>query len=52
MKTLAGGDSNGTGFVQFWAGHWKQTLPINVLRITPGSGTFSQHGVFSLYGIR
>lgn len=51
-KALAGTETNGAGYVQLWSGNWRSTSAINTIRITPGSGTFTQFGSFALYGIK
>ena len=51
-KTLAGTEANGTGFVQLWGGNWRSTSAITSIKITPGSGNFTQHSTFALYGVK
>jgi hypothetical protein len=51
-KTMAGTETNGSGFVQLWGGSWRSTSVIDTIRFTPGSGNFNTNSIFALYGIK
>ena len=49
LRSLAGHDRNGAGFVNLFSGLWQSSSSINTITI---SGTFSQYSQFALYGIK
>ena len=51
-KSLAGTETNGGGFITFWGGNWRSTSAISTIRITAGTGNFTQHASFALYGVK
>ena len=51
MQTLTGGDSNGSGGVEFDSGVWMSTSAISTILLTAASGTFPQYTTFALYGV-
>lgn len=51
-KVLSGNDINSGGAIMFFSGNWRSTSAVNAIRITPGSGNFSQYSSFALYGIK
>jgi hypothetical protein len=52
VRSLNGGDSNGSGLLGVWSSLWMSTSAINRLDITAGSGQFTQYSSFALYGIK
>lgn len=52
IRTLAGGDNNGTGRVGLWSGFIDSTSAITSLAITPTASNFPQYSKVALYGIR
>jgi hypothetical protein len=52
VRSLTGGDNNGSGYILMYSGLWQSTSAINSITIYPESGSFSQYAQFSLYGIR
>jgi hypothetical protein len=53
VRTLAGTDQNGYGFIVLRSGLWLNTAAINSITIITGSGAnFSQYSSFALYGIK
>jgi hypothetical protein len=53
VKTFAGEDSNGAGFVILQSGLWVNTAAINSITISPQYGTlWSLYSSFALYGIK
>jgi hypothetical protein len=52
-RTLSGGDSNGTGFLQVMSGNWRNNNAITSITIFQVEGdAFTQHSTFALYGIK
>lgn len=53
-RALSGYDTNGSGYMNFASGLWKNTAAINSIRIFPGGAgvTFSEHSSFALYGVK
>jgi hypothetical protein len=51
-RSLCGFDNNGSGFAALISGLWTSTAAVTSLKISPNSGTFSQHSSFALYGIK
>ena len=52
MRTLTGGDSNGSGGVEFDSGLWMSASAISTILLTAASGSFVQYSSFALYGIK
>lgn len=52
LRSLAGEDNNGSGFLGLISGLWVNTSPITTIDIFPNSGTFNQYSQFALYGIK
>jgi hypothetical protein len=48
LRSLAGQDSNGSGFIEFFSGGWYNTSAISTITI---SGSFAQYSSFALYGV-
>jgi hypothetical protein len=52
-RTLSGGDNNGSGFVQFMSGSWRNTNAVTSIDIFQVDGdTITQYSQFALYGIK
>jgi len=53
LRTLSGGDYNGSGYVQLWSGLWMNTAAITDITIFPdGAASWLQYSSFALYGIK
>ena len=52
IRSLAGVDSNGAGYVQFRSGAWYNTAAVSTITITVDGGTYSTGSSFALYGIK
>lgn len=52
VRTLAGGDKNGSGRVGLWTGFINSTTAITSLSITPTASNFPQYSHIALYGIQ
>ena len=52
IRTLTGGDNNGSGVVALNSGLWRSTSAISSITITPLVANFAQYSQFALYGIR
>ena len=52
VRCSAGQDANGSGLVVLYSGIWLNMNVISSIKIFPGSGSFSQHSHFALYGIK
>lgn len=52
IKALGGTDNNGSGRMNLTSGLWMNTNKISSLTFTPFSGSFAQHSLFALYGIK
>jgi len=52
IRALSGGDNNGSGFVQFMSGNWRNTNAVTSIDIIQVDGdSFTQYTTFALYGI-
>jgi hypothetical protein len=51
-RTLAGFDANGSGYILFRSGHWRNTAAITSIKIVCASNNFAQYSHFALYGIK
>jgi hypothetical protein len=52
-RTLSGGDNNGSGFVQFMSGNWRNTNAVTSIDIFQVDGdTIAEYSQFALYGIK
>jgi hypothetical protein len=51
-RNLGGIDQNGSGFIFFESGSWRNTAAVNTIKFVPPSDNFVQHSRFSLYGIK
>lgn len=45
-------DNNGTGYVEFNSGAWRNTNAIDTITLTSSVGNFSQYSSIALYGIK
>lgn len=52
IRTLGGGDNNGSGRAGIWSGLWYATAAITKLEITATANTIPQYSHFALYGIK
>lgn len=52
LRTLNGGDANGSGNIQLESGSWRNTAAINSATLTHNGSGFTQHSQFTLYGVR
>lgn len=52
IRTLGGGDNNGSGRVGIWSGLWNATSAVTKLQITATANTIPQYSHFALYGIK
>ena len=52
IRSLAGVDSNGAGYVQFRSGAWYNTAAVSTVTITVDGGSYSTGSSFALYGIK
>ena len=52
VRTLNGYDANGSGYLTYGSGLWKNTNAITDIKIYPTSGNFAQYSSFALYGIK
>jgi hypothetical protein len=51
LRSIAGYDNNGTGWVYFCSGAWYNTSAINSITIAGTTG-FAQYSSFALYGVK
>jgi hypothetical protein len=52
LRTLNGGDANGSGNIQLESGSWRNTAAIHSATLTHNGSGFAQYSQFSLYGIK
>ena len=53
VRALSGADNNGSGFVQFMSGNWRNTNAVTSIDIIQVDGdSFTQYTQFALYGIK
>lgn len=53
LRTLSGGDDNGSGYIFYISGNWRSLEPVTTIKYYPSSSyTIAQYSRFSLYGIR
>ena len=53
VRALSGGDNNGSGFVQFMSGSWRNTNAVTSIDIFQVDGdSFTQYSSIALYGIK
>ena len=51
-RALSGSDSNGSGYILFRSGLWRNTAAISTIYLYPQTGTISQYSHFALYGVK
>lgn len=51
-RALAGYDANGSGYIYFSSGLWRNTSAITSITFTPESGSYAEFTQFALYGIK
>ena len=52
VRTLAGWDANGSGFIALWSGSWRNTNAVTSITLLPATGNFAQYSHFALYGVK
>jgi len=52
VRSLFGRDSNGSGYIMFSSGLWRNTNAITSITLYPAFGTYEQYTTFALYGIK
>lgn len=53
VRTLSGGDYNGSGYIQLWSGLWLNTAAVTSIEIYPdGAASWLADSKFALYGIK
>lgn len=52
VRTLSGGDGNGSGQVKFVSSGWRSTSAVSSIYINADGSTFNQYTHFALYGIK
>jgi hypothetical protein len=52
LRTLNGGDANGSGNIQLESGSWRNTAAITSVTLTHNGSTFAQYSSFALYGVK
>jgi hypothetical protein len=53
QRGLGGADLNGSGYISFNSGNWRNTNAITSISLTPLYGSqFAQYSSFALYGIK
>jgi hypothetical protein len=51
-RMLTGFDNNGSGFIVFYSGLWRDTSAINSIKLIASGTTFNQYSSFALYGVK
>jgi hypothetical protein len=52
VRSLTGGDNNGSGYILLYSGLWQSTSAISSISIYPETGNFAQYSSFALYGVK
>jgi hypothetical protein len=52
IRSLSGGDENGSGYAELLSGNWRNTAAITSIKLSTGSGNLEQYSSFALYGIK
>ena len=52
LRSLAGYDTSGGGYMLMYSGLWKSTSAITTITIASGANDFAQYSSFALYGIK
>jgi hypothetical protein len=52
MRSLGGADLNGSGYIFFESGLWRNTAAVSTILIYPETGSFAEYSSFALYGIK
>lgn len=52
LRSLAGVDKNGSGYIWLFSGTWANTAPITSLTIYAGNGNINANSSFALYGVK
>lgn len=51
-RLLSGADLNGSGYIGFQSGLWRNTNAITSISLYPSGGNWAQYSQFALYGIK
>jgi hypothetical protein len=51
-KALGGHNLNGSGYILYRSGSWRNTSAISEVKLYPAANTFGQYTSFALYGIK
>jgi hypothetical protein len=51
-RALGGHDLNGSGYILYRSGNWRNTNAISEIKLYPAGNTFGQYSSFALYGIK
>lgn len=51
VRTLGGGDNNGSGYTWLMSGNWRNTNAITSIKLYPDGGSWGTNSSFALYGI-
>jgi hypothetical protein len=52
IRSLSGGDENGSGYAELLSGNWRNTAAITSIKLSTGSGNLEQYSSFALYGVK
>ena len=52
VRSLSGGDNNGSGYVSFASGLWLSTSAVTSLVLEGNGSNFNQYSSFALYGVK
>ena len=52
VRGLSGWDGNGSGYVDFGSGLWRNTSAVSSITYSAASGSFVQYSSFALYGVK
>lgn len=52
LRTLNGGDANGSGNIQLESGSWRNTAAVTSITLTHNGSGFAANSSFALYGIK
>ena len=52
LRSLAGSDNNGSGYINLISGLWQSTSAITRIDLYPYSGNWNQYSSFALYGVK
>jgi len=52
LRTLAGYDNNGSGYVLYRSGNWRSTSAITSIKLSNAVPSLAQYSSFALYGVK